>query len=637
MPTGPRCPQIRFIWSAPFHCARIEHVFDSLSRVAEGGSSAVDEALRRRIEEISGRRVWIIDFEPHGHRFAVPETAEAPVVGVAAPADPAVEAPGVDEDLPALAGFRALLETGAGHLTAARAARVESCRQAAVQARELAAFARFRPAAVLDRPDEQIGAAAAASRAARPAVLTAVSEWAVDEVMAAFALSARAAGQLLADAVTLAEALPATLDALAAAVIDWPSARMLAEVLAPLAAPLRGEVEARLLAGAAGRTTAQLRESARRAVLRADAAAAVARAAQAVRDRAVRVHAAEDGMATLAATMTGPVAAACRAALEASAAGCAVPGEQRTTAQRMVDCLADLILRPGVNGPVRIQLTVIATAGTLAGGDEPGEVEGAPVPAGMVRELAYALDLLPRPEPPDPEPTDPEPADPDPAPAPGRVAGLGRATPGLGALLNRRTVAGTALARPPAIAVVEALSGQLLALSDAAEIRRIATCGHARCRTGKRPCTHPPSGPGLGPPADTAGYAPAAPLTSFVRARDRRCRFPGCRARAHRCDLDHTTPWPQGSTSADNLCCLCRHHHRLRHQAPGWSLRHLPDGGLEWTTPGGETITTYPARYGTDEPPPTNGPPPLDPPLTADERVLGRPLPPGLADDPAPF
>ncbi|MGZ6863323.1 MAG: hypothetical protein ACXVF8_17955, partial [Blastococcus sp.] len=97
----------------------------------------------------------------------------------------------------------------------------------------------------------------------------------------------------------------------------------------------------------------------------------------------------------------------------------------------------------------------------------------------------------------------------------------------------------------------------------------------------------------------------------------------------------------------DNLCCLCRHHHRLRHQAPGWSLRRLPDGGLEWTLPGGNTITTHPPRYGTDDPPPldppppepeSSQPPPLDPPLTARERVLGRPLPPGAVDDdPPPF
>ncbi|MGZ4506208.1 MAG: DUF222 domain-containing protein, partial [Blastococcus sp.] len=193
-----------------------------------------------------------------------------------------------------------LLETGAAHLEVATAAVLEESRQAAVKARALAAFARCRPAVIMDRPDDEVGAAAAVSRAARPAVLTEVSEWAVDEVMAAFALSAAAARQLLADAVTLTEAMPATLAAQEAAVIDWPTARMLAEVLAPLTDQARPEVEARLLASAEGRTLAQLRESARRAVLRADAAAALRRAAQAIRDRDVRVHAGEDGMATLA-------------------------------------------------------------------------------------------------------------------------------------------------------------------------------------------------------------------------------------------------------------------------------------------------------------------------------------------------
>jgi hypothetical protein len=217
-------------------------------------------------------------------------------------------------------------------------------------------------------------------------------------------------------------------------------------------------------------------------------------------------------------------------------------------------------------------------------------------------------------------------------------------------LLTIRSLAGTGLAHIPEIAIIDEISGQLLALTDATGIRHTATCGRPKCRTGRRPCTHPPQGPGLGPPPDSPGYSPSVPLGRFVRARDRRCRFPGCRAAAIRCDLDHNTPWPAGITSADNLCCLCRHHHRLSHQAPGWTMTRLPDGGLRWTTPGGDTITTHPPRYGTDDdlPPPgrqtteqvlepaATGP--VSPPLTAIELIVGRPLPPGVVDlDPPPF
>jgi hypothetical protein len=106
-------------------------------------------------------------------------------------------------------------------------------------------------------------------------------------------------------------------------------------------------------------------------------------------------------------------------------------------------------------------------------------------------------------------------------------------------------------------------------------------------------------------------------LDRFVRLGDRRCRFPGCRARPRKCDLDHTCPWPWGQTSHDNLCCLCEHHHRLSHQAPGWRLRAEDDGGLTWRTPGGDTITTHPPAFGTDAhlplpdiPEPAESPPP---------------------------
>jgi hypothetical protein len=66
-------------------------------------------------------------------------------------------------------------------------------------------------------------------------------------------------------------------------------------------------------------------------------------------------------------------------------------------------------------------------------------------------------------------------------------------------------------------------------------------------------------------------------------------------------------------------------------------MRRLPDGGLEWTTPGGDRISTHPPRYGTDDHPPPGSDPPPTPPLTLKELVLGRPDPPGSNSDPAPF
>ncbi len=110
----------------------------------------------------------------------------------------------------------------------------------------------------------------------------------------------------------------------------------------------------------------------------------------------------------------------------------------------------------------------------------------------------------------------------------------------------------------------------------------------------EQPCD-PRSGARLDPRDRLArdGYRPGEPLADLVRARDGRCRFPGCSVAARFCDLDHVRPWPGGPTSAANLLCLCRRHHRVK-QSPGWRVRLRPDGVAEWTDPTGVATATSP-------------------------------------------
>lgn len=90
-------------------------------------------------------------------------------------------------------------------------------------------------------------------------------------------------------------------------------------------------------------------------------------------------------------------------------------------------------------------------------------------------------------------------------------------------------------------------------------------------------------------------YTPPAALREYVLARDRRCRFPGCSQPAERTDLDHTEPFTGndlgGSTSAKNLHCLCRRHHRLKTHH-NLSVANGSDGQLTWTSPRVQTHTT---------------------------------------------
>ncbi len=98
-------------------------------------------------------------------------------------------------------------------------------------------------------------------------------------------------------------------------------------------------------------------------------------------------------------------------------------------------------------------------------------------------------------------------------------------------------------------------------------------------------------------------YAPSAKLARAIQARDKHCRFPGCRVPATRCELDHTIGFKAGGrTIYVNLAALCKFHHRIKHM-PGWTCTQGPDGTLTWTTPSGRIYPTRPAPYIGDPPP----------------------------------
>ena len=108
-----------------------------------------------------------------------------------------------------------------------------------------------------------------------------------------------------------------------------------------------------------------------------------------------------------------------------------------------------------------------------------------------------------------------------------------------------------------------------------------------------------------------ARYEPPEVLKTFLRVRDRTCRFPGCTRRARRCDIDHTTRWPDGATCESNCACLCRRHHRAKHEG-GWQVRPIKPGWYRWTSPlGFDHVVAPEPVMAPAVPPPREDPPPF--------------------------
>jgi hypothetical protein len=478
-------------------------------------------------------------------------------------------------------------------------------RLAAYKVELVAGLAARRP----DSRDRQLGEPGAASPDWMPGpgrqAPSGVSEFFADELAHVLNCSRTAASTLADAAALLVEGLPATWAALADGLLDWPQARALAaELLEPareVEPRVLAEVERAVLPRAVALSVQGVRAAARRELLGRDAAAADRRRRSAERAADVVVHPRRDGMAELRVFLPQPLAAAIRDSVDAYARMAKGDGAAGSIGQLRVGVLGDLVLRPWdpSRPPVTARLTVLAPIDTMAaaaaghdacavghapvpdratgrglgavgsscGHVEPAEVNGQPITAGQLRLLLEQLDAL----------------------CPG-----GLQAPAGGSLY---------------LALVDPVSGALRATLTRGELERLV----------RRGCPQHPGGDCLCPlvdrPPPVDRYAATPAQRRYLTTRDRACRHPGCRNDAAWADLDHVVAHAAGgATACENLCCLCRRHHRLKTHAPGWRFTMTPDGVLTVTSPSGVTRTTHPPglhRLQPSEPPGSSDPPPF--------------------------
>ncbi|MET0765528.1 MAG: DUF222 domain-containing protein [Blastococcus sp.] len=439
-----------------------------------------------------------------------------------------------------------------------------------------------------DRAPGQPGAAAPGWTTASW-VLDGYSEFLPDEVALIMNCSRTEATKLTEAALILVPRMPDTWAALADGELNWPRARAIAQEIVrhgpELDPDVLAEVEALVLPQAAELAVSRLKALVRTELIKRDAEAADRRRKQAEAAADVRLRRSEhDGMAEVVTVLPRPVAAAIYSTVDAHARQAKADGDSRPIGQIRAEVMAHLTLRPwdDTRPTVTAELHVLAPINALlpdaadptVGGEPTGiaAVEDEPITARHLRALLTALDAI----------------------CPG-----GLQAPTGGSLHLDLLGAG----------------GDLLATLTRRELElavrrgcRLHPDGNCRCAVVERP-----------PP--TENYRPTEAQRRWGRARDRHCRHPGCHNRVGRTDLDHVIAHADGgATDCDNLCCLCRRHHRLKTHAPGWSFRLDADGALHVTTPTGVTRISRPPGAAWMEP-----------------YELGT-LPPGVVDlDPTPF
>ncbi|PRZ08491.1 uncharacterized protein DUF222 [Isoptericola sp. CG 20/1183] len=373
----------------------------------------------------------------------------------------------------------------------------------------------------------------------------------VAEVGTTLRLGEHAAGSLCEQAQTLRRKAPRSFAALAAGRCSWAHAARLARHLADLDPADARRVESSVAPALATSTPAQVDARTRRARDSVHPEPVEVRSAKASEHRAVYLDDARDGMAWLTARLPVTLAHAAYDRLTRTATALHTETDSLIVSQGRADVLAALLLDDGTLD----RDAVPASAPGRDSGRDPGR---------------------------------------DPGTAPDTAPGTARTRPVPGIATIARSIRPQVTVTVPVLTLLGVadipadLDGHVPVAPDTA--RELAALAPSLWRV----LTHPESGVPLS--VGRESYTAPSALKATLRHRDATCRFPGCTVPAVRADLDHTTAWADGGTTgADNLAHLCRHHHVLKHQT-GWTARQGPasGGNLEWTSPTGRRHTTRP-------------------------------------------
>jgi hypothetical protein len=388
-----------------------------------------------------------------------------------------------------------------------------------------------------------------------------LGEFAADCFGPMLAMGSVAAGRKVETAAALASRLPRTLAAMSAGELDSWRATIIATELGEASAESCAAVEALIFPAVLEEAPGAVTRRVRRVLAVVDADAVRLKAAKARLDRFVQVFPSEvPGLTKWVASLPAAQSAACWAAIDELAHRMRGDDPTRTLEQCRADALVDLMLG---NVQVSTTVTLMIPVQTVtvdepqdcmeqdlaAHGPRPGP--GADSAFGYQDPLASTDDFGQPAAPPNPlvEPSWTQ------------ICAMGYEIPGIG-VIGGDVVAG----------ILEKFDTRI-----------------ARVLLDER------TGVVIETGVDT--YRPSAAMRRFVQRRDGTCRFPGCRRNARRCEPDHVIPFSRGGPTAIwNLSSICKHHHRVKHEA-NWALTMSRDGQCTWTDPFGRQYATHPVNH----------------------------------------